>query len=68
MRWATEASLDPRDRDEIVLPGEVVSPINPPDGDVFQTRTPMNCLRLYALTFHFHMQPITHSENLLQRF
>ena len=29
------------DRDEIVLPGEVVSPINPPDGDVFQTRTPM---------------------------
>ena len=30
------------DRDEIVLPGEVVSPINPPDGDVFQTRTPMD--------------------------
>ncbi|MBK65799.1 MAG: peptide ABC transporter substrate-binding protein [Chloroflexi bacterium] len=29
------------DRDEIVLPGEVVSPINPPEGDVFQTRTPM---------------------------
>ena len=30
------------DRDEIVLPGQVVSPINPPDGDVFQTRTPMD--------------------------
>tara|TARA_B100001029_G_C15062099_1_gene459414 strand:+ start:1555 stop:2664 length:1110 start_codon:yes stop_codon:yes gene_type:complete len=29
------------DRDELVLPGEVVSPINPPDGDVFQTRTPL---------------------------
>ena len=29
------------DRDEIVLPGEVVSPINPPEGDVFQTRTPL---------------------------
>ena len=29
------------DREEIVLPGEVVSPINPPDGDVFQTRTPI---------------------------
>ena len=29
------------DREEIVLPGEVVSPINPPSGDVFQTRTPL---------------------------
>ena len=29
------------DRDELVLPGEVVSPINPPSGDVFQTRTPL---------------------------
>ncbi|GIS31009.1 MAG: hypothetical protein Ct9H90mP2_13920 [Dehalococcoidia bacterium] len=29
------------ERDEIVLPGEVVSPVNPPVGDVFQTRTPL---------------------------
>ena len=28
-------------RDEIVLPGEVVSPVNPPVGDVFMTRTPL---------------------------
>ena len=30
------------DRDEIVLPGEVVSPINPPPGDVFQSRSPLD--------------------------
>ena len=29
------------ERDEIVLPGEVVSPVNPPVGDVFMTRTPL---------------------------
>lgn len=28
-------------RDEIILPGEVVSPIDPPPGDVFMTRTPI---------------------------
>jgi oligopeptide/dipeptide ABC transporter ATP-binding protein len=28
-------------RDEIILPGEVVSPIDPPPGDVFMTRTPL---------------------------
>ncbi len=28
-------------RDEILLPGEVVSPIDPPAGDVFMTRTPL---------------------------
>jgi oligopeptide/dipeptide ABC transporter ATP-binding protein len=28
-------------REEILLPGEVVSPINPPPGDVFITRTPL---------------------------
>jgi ABC-type oligopeptide transport system ATPase subunit len=28
-------------REEILLPGEVVSPINPPPGDVFMTRTPL---------------------------
>jgi oligopeptide/dipeptide ABC transporter ATP-binding protein len=28
-------------REEIVLPGEVVSPIDPPAGDVFMTRTPL---------------------------
>ena len=28
-------------RDEILLPGEVVSPIDPPPGDVFMTRTPV---------------------------
>ena len=28
-------------RDEIILPGEVVSPIDPPAGDVFMTRTPI---------------------------
>ncbi len=28
-------------REEILLPGEVVSPIDPPPGDVFMTRTPM---------------------------
>ena len=28
-------------REEILLPGEVVSPINPPSGDVFMTRTPL---------------------------
>lgn len=29
------------ERDEIILPGEVVSPIDPPPGDVFITRTPL---------------------------
>ena len=29
-------------RDEIILPGEVVSPIDPPSGDVFMTRTPLD--------------------------
>ncbi len=29
------------ERDEIILPGEVVSPIDPPAGDVFMTRTPL---------------------------
>lgn len=29
------------DRDEIILPGEVVSPVDPPAGDVFMTRTPL---------------------------
>ncbi len=28
-------------REEIILPGEVVSPVDPPPGDVFQTRTPL---------------------------
>ena len=28
-------------REEIVLPGEVVSPVDPPEGDVFMTRTPL---------------------------
>ncbi len=28
-------------RDEIILPGEVVSPIDPPPGDVFMSRTPI---------------------------
>ena len=28
-------------REEFLLPGEVVSPINPPPGDVFMTRTPL---------------------------
>ena len=29
-------------RDEIILPNEVVSPIDPPPGDVFKTRTPLD--------------------------
>lgn len=29
------------EREEIILPGEVVSPIDPPAGDVFMTRTPL---------------------------
>ena len=29
------------EREEIILPGEVVSPIDPPSGDVFMTRTPL---------------------------
>ena len=29
------------EREEIILPGEVVSPIDPPSGDVFLTRTPL---------------------------
>lgn len=29
------------EREEILLPGEVVSPIDPPPGDVFMTRTPL---------------------------
>ena len=29
------------DREEIILPGEVVSPVDPPPGDVFMTRTPL---------------------------
>ena len=28
-------------REEIILPGEVVSPVDPPPGDVFMTRTPL---------------------------
>ncbi len=28
-------------REEIILPGEVVSPVDPPSGDVFMTRTPL---------------------------
>lgn len=29
------------EREEIILPGEVVSPVDPPPGDVFMTRTPL---------------------------
>ena len=29
------------DREEIILPGEVVSPVDPPPGDVFMSRTPL---------------------------
>ena len=29
------------DQEEIILPGEVVSPIDPPPGDVFMSRTPL---------------------------
>jgi len=29
------------EREEIILPGEVVSPIDPPAGDIFMTRTPL---------------------------
>ena len=35
-------------RDEIILPGEVVSPIDPPPGDVFMTRTPIEVDQTHA--------------------
>ena len=38
------------ERDEIVLPGEVVSPVNPPVGDVFQTRTPLTVRKNHKFT------------------
>jgi len=37
-------------RDEIVLPGEVVSPVNPPPGDVFMSRTPLEVRKNHKYT------------------
>ena len=39
--WMIQASHPDIEQEEIILPGEVVSPIDPPPGDVFMTRTPL---------------------------